>query len=265
MAKKARKKKKKLRLNYRALFKILLFFTLIGVIIYYFYNLNIKNIYITGTTLIKDVDIIRKLDLKDYPDIYRLNINKMEKKLKELPLVEKVEIKRNVFGELSIEIIEKEILFYYKYANKLATSSGSLISDSNSYLGYPTLINFTPDTIFEQLIKGLNKIDKDIIAMINEFEYSPYKDKDGKIVDETRFKLLMNDGNTVIIDTNNIKKLNQYIEIYISLEMDKVKGTLYLDTITEENILFTSYESAKKEEQKETKDTKDKKEEGTTE
>ena len=37
-----------------------------------------------------------------------------EKKLKELPLVEQVEIKRNIFGELSIEIAEKEILFYYK-------------------------------------------------------------------------------------------------------------------------------------------------------
>ena len=180
----------------------------------------------------------------------------MEKSLKELPLVESVTIKRNIFGKLTITIKEKEILFYYKYANKLATSDGSLINDDASYIGYPTLVNFTPDTIFEHLIKGLNKIDKNIISMINEFEYSPYKDKDGKVIDESRFKLIMNDGNTVIIDTNKIKKLNQYMGIYISLEMDKTKGTLYLDTITEENILFKSYasESAEQEATKETEE-----------
>lgn len=256
MAKKVHKKKKKLKLNYKALLKILLFFVFVGLIIYYFYTLNIKNIYITGTTLTKDVDIIRKVKIEDYPPIYRLNLKNMEKSLKELPLVESVTIKRNIFGKLTITIKEKEILFYYKYANKLATSDGSLINDDASYIGYPTLVNFTPDTIFEHLIKGLNKIDKNIISMINEFEYSPYKDKDGKVIDESRFKLIMNDGNTVIIDTNNIKKLNQYMGIYISLEMDKTKGTLYLDTITEENILFKSYasESAEQEATKETEE-----------
>ena len=81
-------------------------------------------------------------------------------------------------------------------------------------------------------------------AGVLKIEYEPYKSATGEIIDENRFKLSMNDGNTVYIDTANIKRLNQYLEIYASLNMETVKGVLYLDTITEENILFESYESA---------------------
>ena len=79
--------------------------------------------------------------------------------------------------------------------------------------------------------------------MINTIEYNPYKDSEGNIIDETRFKLVMNDDNTVMIDTVNIRKLNNYYDIYISLNMSEIKGLLYLDTITDDNILFESYTS----------------------
>ena len=36
--------------------------------------------------------------------------------------------------------------------------------------------------------------------------------------------------------------LNNYMNVYASLNMDETKGILYLDTITDENILFTKYE-----------------------
>ena len=83
--------------------------------------------------------------------------------------------------------------------------------------------------------------------MINTIEYNPYKDREGKVIDETRFKLVMNDYNTVMIDTVNITKLNDYYDIYISLNMNETKGLLYLDTITEDNILFESYTSIEQE------------------
>ena len=146
---------------------------------------------------------------------------------------------------------EEKVLFYYKYSNKVVTSKGNLIVDDNEYQGIPTLINFTPDTIFEELVKGLNKIDPDIIAMIDSIEYTPFKSSEGKVIDDTQFKLIMNDLNTVIIDTENIKRLNQYNDIYASLNMDVTKGILYLDTITEENILFESYDSINKTNQEE--------------
>ena len=146
---------------------------------------------------------------------------------------------------------EEKVLFYYKYSNKVVTSKGNLIVDDNEYQGIPTLINFTPDTIFEELVKGLNKIDPDIITMVDSIEYTPFKSSEGKVIDDTQFKLIMNDLNTVIIDTENIKRLNQYNDIYASLNMDVTKGILYLDTITEENILFESYDSINKTNQEE--------------
>ena len=76
----------------------------------------------------------------------------------------------------------------------------------------------------------------------------------------------MNDGNIVKIDTVNIKNLNKYNTIYTSLEMNKVKRIVYLDTILNDGdgIYSKTLESLKKEEaeaaKKEAENKKDKKE-----
>ncbi len=245
------KPKKRKKLKVKLLLKIATFLCLIVVSIIYLKNFHIKNIYISGNELIPDVKIIETLEIKDYPKMSSINIKKSQNKLLEQnPLIEKVSIKRNLLGKLTIKISESQILFYYKYNNKYITSSGKSVDDiDNEYYGYPTLINFTPDTVFDGLLKGLNKVDHNIIKMINEMEYNPYKGQDGTIIDNNRFTLKMNDGNTVIIDTINIKNLNSYNEIYASLNMDQEKGILYLDTITEDNIYFKSYSTIATEEQ----------------
>lgn len=243
MAQKNKKKKRKLRV--KILLRIFLFILIVAAIIYYFYNLKIQNIYIKGNDVTKDIEIIKKAQIENYPDLYRLNLKKIKKDVESLPLINKATIKRTPFGKITITVTEEKVLFYYKYANKVVTSKGNLVADDNKYQGLPTLINFTPDTIFEELVKGLNKLDPNIIPMIGSIEYTPFKSSEGKVIDDTQFKLIMNDLNTVIIDTENIKRLNQYNDIYASLNMDVTKGILYLDTITEENILFESYDSIK--------------------
>ena len=149
MVKKQQKKKKRLKLRVKVLFKILLFLGLVALSIYYLKELKVRNIYITGNETIKDVTIIETLGIKDYPKIYKLKPNKMEKKLNSLPLVETSSIKRNLLGKVTINIKETNILFYYKYNNKYITSNNKSIKDDQSYVGIPTLINFTPDTVFE--------------------------------------------------------------------------------------------------------------------
>ena len=77
------------------------------------------------------------------------------------------------------------------------------------------------------------KIDNNIIKMINEIEYTPYKNSDGEVIEESslytnaRFTLHMKDENTVIIDTVNIKRLQNYPKIFTSLKMDETKGILH--------------------------------------
>lgn len=249
MTKKGQVKKKKLRLKVRVVVKLLLFLLIAGALFYYVSNLKIKNIFITGTTRVRDVEIIEKVGIQDYPCIYKLNLSEMKDAIKTIPLVRDVKIKRNLFGKLRIQVEEDTVLFFYKYNNKYITSSGASVEDTNDYFGYPTLINFTPDTIFEDFVKGLNKVDMDVILMINEIEYTPYKASDGQVIDNNRFTLKMNDTNTVIVDTVNMKNLNKYMTIFASPDMDKERGVVYLDTINDESIYFKSYETIAKEEE----------------
>jgi len=236
-------KRKKLKLKLNVVFNALLILVIAGLLISYVLTLKIKNIKILGTTEIKDIDIIEKINISDYPYIYKLNIKKSEKTLEEIPLIKDVKIKRNIFGKLTIEIEEEKILFFYKYNNKYITNSGNSITDEKEYYGYPTLINFTPDTVFESFVNGLNKIDYNIIKMINEIEYTPYKSADGTIIDNNHFTLKMNDKNTVMIDTVNIKNLNKYQTIIASPDMDSKHGIIYLDTINDDRIYIKSYET----------------------
>ena len=82
--------------------------------------------------------------------------------------------------------------------------------------------------------------------MVNEIEYSPYKNKIGNIIDNNRFILKMNDLNTVYIDIPNIKNLNKYTSIIATPDMEKNKGYVYLDTYNEK-IVFRSYSAVEKE------------------
>lgn len=245
------KRKKRRRLKIHVVAKIILCIFIVASFAYYITNLKIRNIVITGTTNIKDVTIIEAANIKDYPTIYKLNKSKMKENIKNIPLVEDVKIKRNLFGKLSIEITEEQILFFYKYNNKYITNKGNSIANSEDYYGYPTLINFTPDTVFENFITGLNKVDYNIIKMINEIEYTPYKASDGTIIDNNRFTLKMNDTNTVLIDTVNMKNLNKYTMIYASPGMDTERGIIYLDTINDDRIYFKSYTTIAKEAEEE--------------
>ena len=259
------KKKKKLRLNYKGIFKLTVTILFLVLVISYILNLRIKNIYIEGTTNIKDIEIIEMAGIKDYPEIFKLNINKIKKNIKKIPLVSNVKIKRNILGKITFIIEEDKVLFYINQKGKYITSSGKMVDDNNGkYKGCPTLINQTPDNIIQKLVIGFNKVDDNIIKTINTIEYNPYIDSDGKTIDETRFKLVMNDYNTVMIDTVNIKKLNEYFDIYISLNMQETKGLLYLDTITDDNILFESYKSIEESRAQENSEENEEKEEHET-
>lgn len=244
MAKKGQpKKKKKLRLKVKVLVKALVFLCVVSLCVYYYLNLSIKNIFITGNTNVKDVAIIEAAGLKDYPLVKEIKRKDIQNKITDLPLIDKAQVTINPFGKITIKIEETNVLFFYKYNNKCITASNESIENSTDYYGIPTLINFTPDTIFDQLVSGFNKIDYNIIKMINEIEYTPYKAEDGTIIDEGLFTLRMNDGNTVMIDIVNIKNLNKYTTIYASLDMDTTKGVVYLDTMIDERLLFKSYET----------------------
>ena len=215
------KKKRKKRISFKKIFIFLILFLLLGVIIYYIFTSRIKNIIILNNNYYKDIDIIEKCNIEDYPKFIFLNTNKLENKLKELDLIEEAKISKKWGNKLIIDVKEKKILYYIRSNDEYMLSDGNTIKLDN-IAGKPTLISYVPEEIEASFIKSFKKIDNNIISLISEIEYSKTN------YDERRFKLYMNDGNLVYITVSKVDVLNKYINIVQKL--DNKKGILYLDS-----------------------------------
>ncbi len=231
-------KKKKKKIRFKAIIVIVLIIYLIGSSLYYIINKPLKRIEITGNNYLKDNYLINYLDISD-ESIFKVSKSQIKNKLYELDLVSDVKVKKNYLGILKITIEEGRFLFYNSNTNTLALSNAKEI-DYNNFsdyvLGVPTLTNYVPTNIYEELIKKMARVDKSILANISEIAYDPSKVGD-KIIDDKRFKLLMNDGNIVYINTVNIEKINDYLDIYEGIVSvnGNTKGCLYLDSSSENN------------------------------
>ena len=234
----ATKKVKVKKLSFKRVIILLLILYLVIYSLYYVFKMPIKNIYIKGTNLITDNEIISAAHIKNYPSIFKTTTLGLKKDIKKIPLVKDVKIRKSLFGKLTIEVEEYKILFYNLNNKKIVLDDEKEIDDASSYKGVPTLINYVPDTIYAKLIKSLLKVDSDILSSISEIEYSPSKSNE-EVIDDTRFILRMNDTNTVYANLINIKNLNHYDEIYSTL--NNQKGYLYLDSSNEENFYFQKY------------------------
>ena len=226
-------KKKKSKLKIGGAIVIILALYLISTIFYYLWTTPIKNINITGNTYLKDNYIINYLDIEN-ESIIKISKGKVKEKLLQLDLISDVKVSKNYLGTLNIKVTEDKVLFYNWNNKKLVTSSGKEIDYNKEYLGIPNLINYVKDDVYAEFVKKLNKVDKEVLRMVSEMEYSP-SIINGKIVDDKRFLFRMNDGNTVYINTINIEKINNYNEIYeaVANKSGEVKGCLYLDSNSE--------------------------------
>ncbi len=232
------KRVKKRKLNRKAVIILLLVIYLIVMLLYTLFTMPIKNIYIKGTTLLTDYEVIVAAGIKDYPAIFKTSSRKLESKIKELELVEDVEVTKTITGKLTITITEATPLFYNRNTNKVVLSSGLEVENSAKYLGIPTLVNYVPSDILSSFIEALGEIDPDIIKMINEIEYDPDISEDITI-DAERFLLRMNDTNHVYVNIINIERLNDYKAIFATI--GSLNGTVYLDSYNADNIIFEAF------------------------
>ncbi len=236
-------KKIKRKLNIKGLIFLLLVLYFIGFFLYTLFTMPIKNIYIENTTLLTDNEIIEVAHLKNYPSWIGTSKKTVEKQIKVLPLVKTVNVKKKWWGKLIIHIEEAKPLFYNRNTNKVVLSNKKEVDNSYQYVGIPTLINYVPNDLLNSFITSFSKVDSDIIKMINEIEYDPDISQDITI-DAERFLLRMNDTNHVYVNVINMKKLNNYKEIFAYLEDQR--GTILLDSYSSDNGvvgLFTPFTS----------------------
>ena len=232
------KTKTKVRKKFKFKKFIFLFLLLYLIIYFIFYiiKLPIKNIYIKGTNVIPDKEIIEVAKIKNYPSIFRVNSFLMKKRIKKINLVKDVKISKNIFGKLTIDIDEAKMLFIDN-ENNVVLENGEKITNDN-YLGLPTLTSNLENKLAKNFCQKFAKVNQEIISLISEIEYSPAKSED-KLVNKYRFIAYMNDGNIVYFDLININNMNLYPKINSTL--DNAKGTLYLDSSNEENFLFEAF------------------------
>ncbi len=234
------KKKKKKRLNKKRTLVFILFLYIICYFLYDLINSPIKHFEINGNKLVKDSEILRVSNLKDYPSIMRYTSNTIEKKIKSIELVNDVKVKKWFGHKIIINIDENKVLFYYKDINKIVLSNGNIIDNKYDIVGIPIFNNDIDKDIYNDFIKNFSKLNDNIIYEINSVEYYPQVSTDGSVISKDRFKIVMNDGNTVVANSKSVDVLNKYNDIYASLN-DK-KGTINLDSNKLDNLVFIPYE-----------------------
>ena len=234
------KKKKKKRLNKKRALVFILFLYIICYFLYDLINSPIKHFEINGNKLVKDSEILRVSNLKDYPSIMRYTSNTIEKKIKSIELVNDVKVKKWFGHKIIINIDENKVLFYYKDINKIVLSNGNIIDNKYDIVGIPIFNNNIDKDIYNDFIKNFSKLNDNIIYEINSIEYYPQVSTDGSVISKDRFKIVMNDGNTVVANSKSVDVLNKYNDIYASLN-DK-KGTINLDSNKLDNLVFIPYE-----------------------
>lgn len=235
-----RKKKKviKRHFKWKVFFKIFVLLFFVGLMIFFLFQIKTSRIIITGNTLVSDNEIIVTSGFKNYPYLFRESTKDIKERLQTISLIDSVNIHKSILGTLRIDVTEAKPLFYNRNNNKLVLANKKEIESENLY-GVPTLINYVPDTYYARFIEELGEIDTNVLSLISEIEYQPWTSNDVTI-DDTRFFLRMSDENHVYVNLINLSKLNNYIEIYASLEGKS--GTLYLDS-SSDKISFSEFTS----------------------
>jgi len=205
---------------------------------YYFLSMPIKSVVVLNNNLVSENEIISMLNIKEDTPIFKINSINLKKKLKKNDLIKEAKINKELSGQITIKIVENEVLFYNDLEKKYVLSSGKSIE--GNFLGKPVLISSVPSEVYDEFIKRFVLIDKNVSAMISEIEYKPdtYNDT---IIDDERFLLRMNDGNMVYINNANIEKLNKYQSIYTKVGSG---GILYLDSSSKNYVFALGQEEA---------------------
>lgn len=233
------KKKKKKRLNIKRTLAFALFIYIICYGIYYLINQPIRHIEVTGDNLILESEILRVSKLKDYPSIFKYSCSTLEKRIKTIKLVDDVEVRKWFGHTIKIEIVENKLLFYYN--DKIALSNGNFIkNDLINVYGIPTFVGSVETELLKKFVNGFCELNDNIIFEMNEIEYVPSSNEEGEVIESDRFKITMNDGNTIITNSKSVNVLNKYNDIYASL--GGKLGTINLDTNEINNLIFIPYE-----------------------
>lgn len=214
-----KKQKKKRRLRIGRLFLLLLFISVISFALYKFVDVPIRSIIIKGNDILTDQEIIEMAELEDYPSYFSTLSFSVKNKILKSKYVKSVKVSKGILS-IKISVTEKKVLYVDSVTNEKVTDDGTVIKD-DKLICVPYLIGEVPKKKKNGFLKAMNKIDKDILCQMSEIKYDPNE------IDDDRYYVNMNDGNSVYLTVNKFNKLNKYNTILENV--GKQNGTLYLD------------------------------------
>lgn len=223
----AKRNKKRVSKKVKVFLSLILFIilTIISSVLLctYVFDVKAKAIIIHGNDIVTDEEVLESINMVDYPNFFLANSKDIKKALKTNGFINKVTVKKNVFMQIHIYVEENKPLFIREDTNMIVFDKNSEIpNDKTKELTVPYLINYVPNTKYDEFIKKMKLIDYNLIKKISQIKYEPTK------YDEDRFVLYMNDSNRVYINLPKFKSFNRYDEMVTKFEGKT--GKLYLDS-----------------------------------
>ena len=215
--KKNNKKQNKKKFNFKRFFAFVLFVYIIFSLTNYILNMPIKNIYVINNNMLSDQDIIEIAKIQYYPSSVTNTSGSIERRLRNDQYIKDAKVSKRWLFEVEIDVLENRPLV--SYDDNVYLLDKTTVSDNHNV---PTLINVTPNHIFEVFLNKMALVDQDILIRISEIQYKPNE------VDDSLFFLTMTDGNYVYLTLNNYDIINEYINIIKNFENER--GILYLDS-----------------------------------
>ena len=212
--------KRKIKTISVLLFIVIVF--LVWLLIKALLGIRIKNIFVMNNRYLSDDYIIEKAGLTNYPSYLKNLSFIIEKRLKNDSFIKDASVSKKFFGVVNIEVEENKVLFYKVSDGKYVLEDGTTVDEVPFSVSPIRLVNYVPDTIYNDFVKKLSKLDLEVRSKISEIKYDPSE------YDNARFMLYMVDGNYVYITITKFNSLNYYNDIYPTLEGKK--GILYLDS-----------------------------------
>jgi cell division septal protein FtsQ len=225
MSKNNKKTKKVLNVPRIIVFLLLIYITIsFGLFIY---KEKVHHYEINGVSYYKEIDIIRMLNLQDYPSFISLNLNNLKKTLESDSLISKAKVSYGWNFTIRIDIEENSPVFVIKSSNNVVLKDGNQIPYEESFGALPMLLNNTPTESLVLLAENLSKIDRGVLGLISEITYTPYNSTN-TILDNNRFLLSMSDSNQVYINAKNCSWLNEYLDVIATNRITE-PGTFFFD------------------------------------
>ena len=248
-AKKINKRKNnKQKKGYTKVVKIVIILILIitAIILFLLSDLfNVKKINVTGNSKISTDEIIRLSTIKTEENMFKINLAKVKRSIKQNPYINTVKIRRKLNGIVELEIEERVATYMLTFENGCIyiNNQGYILEISQEPIAAPMIIGFETDLLIKKTgerleNEDLNKLEK-VILITQLAEKREIKDKITYInVSNIKDIEIYMDSEKKLIhfgDEQNAGKKIDRLKVVLEQEKES-EGEIFIENI--ENIYF---------------------------